>query len=113
MLMLEPVRPAESFTRALKDASPERRTRIGKAIAESGLATQALQGLASEDREETYNSLCLLFTMARTGEVEPLVSAIETHEDAEIRVAAVRLLKMSGQEELATAAVNRRLHPNG
>ena len=50
--------------------------------------------------------------MARTGEVEPLVSAIETHEDAEIRVAAVRLLKMSGQEELATVAVNRRLRPN-
>ena len=112
LIMLEPIRPAESFTRALKDASPERRTRIGKAIAESGLATQALKGLCSEDREETYNSLCLLFTMAKSGEVHPLVNAIETHEDPEIRVAAIRLLKMSGQEELATAAVNRRFKPD-
>jgi len=113
MLALEPIRPAESFTNVLKDASPERKVRIGKAIAESGLANQALKGLCSEDREETYNSLCLLFTMASTGEVEPLVTAIESHEDAEVRVAAVRLLKMSGQEDLATAAVNRRLGPNG
>jgi len=113
LLSLEPIRPAESFTEAVKDASPERQVRIGKAIAESGLATHALKGLCSEDREETYNSLCLLFTMARTGEVEPLVTAIETHEDAEVRVAAIRLLKMSGKEDLATAAVNRRLKPNG
>jgi HEAT repeat protein len=50
--------------------------------------------------------------MARTGEVEPLVNAIESHEDAEVRLAAIRLLKMSGQEELATEAVNQRLKPN-
>ncbi len=112
LMALEPVRPAESFTRALRDASDDRKTRIGKAIAESGLATQALKDLCSQDREETYNGLCLLFTMARTGEVEPLVNAIEKHEDAEVRLAAIRLLKMSGQEELATEAVNRRLRPN-
>lgn len=112
MLSLEPVRPAESFTRALKDASPERSVRMGKAIAESGLAAQAINGLCSDNRDETYNSLCLLFTMARTGEVGPLVGAIESHEDAEVRVAAVRLLKMSGLDDLATEAVNRRLRPD-
>jgi hypothetical protein len=112
LLTLDPVRPVESFTRALKDASDERKTRIGSAIAESGLATQALKDLCSEDREETYNGLCLLFTMARTGEVEPLVTAVVSHEDAEVRLAAVRLLKMSGHDELATEAVSRRLRPN-
>jgi hypothetical protein len=112
MFALDPTRPAEPFTRALKDASEERKTRIGKAMAESGIASQALQDLCSQDREETYNALCLLFTMARTGEVEPLVTAVEEHEDAEIRLAAVRLLKMSGNEELATDAVNRRLRPD-
>lgn len=112
MFALDPTRPAEPFTRALKDAAEERKTRIGKAMAESGIASQALQDLCSQDREETYNALCLLFTMARTGEVEPLVTAVEEHDDAEIRLAAVRLLKMSGNEELATDAVNRRLRPN-
>jgi hypothetical protein len=112
LLTFEPDRPAESFTRALKDAADERKTRIGKAIAESGLATQALKDLCSQDREETYNGLCLLFTMARTGEVEPLVSAVENNDDAEVRLAAVRLLKMSGHEELAAEAVSRRLRPN-
>lgn len=112
MLILEPHRPVEPFTRALKEASTERSARIGKAISDSGLAAQAINTLSSEDREETYNGLCLLFTMAKTGEVEALVKAIETHADAEVRLASIRLLKLSGQEELATAAVERRLRTN-
>jgi hypothetical protein len=109
MLILESQRPVESFTRALKDAGPERSARIGKAISESGLATQAIDTLSSEDREVTYNGLCLLFAMAKTGHVEPLVQAIETHAEAEVRLAAIRLLKLSGHEELSSAAVERRL----
>ena len=109
MLNLESHRPVESFTRALKDAGPERSARIGQAINESGLATQAIDKLSSEDREETYNGLCLLFAMAKTGHVEPLVRAIETHAEAEVRLAAIRLLKLSGHEELSSAAVERRL----
>jgi hypothetical protein len=109
MLILDPERPVEPFTRALKEGSTERSARIGKAISDSGLATQAINTLSSDDRDETYNGLCLLLTMAKTGEVQPLVQAIETHGDAEVRLAAIRLLKLSGQEQLASAAVERRL----
>ncbi len=109
MLNLESHRPVESFTRALKEAGPERSARIGQAISESGLATQAIDMLSSQDREETYNGLCLLFAMAKTGHVEPLVRAVETHAEAEVRLASIRLLKLSGHEELSSAAVERRL----
>jgi HEAT repeat protein len=113
---LEPRRMVESFTRALEEASPERRKNIGAAIADSGLAAEAINNLDAESREETYNALCLLFVMAKTGEVQPLVRAIEEHQNVEVRRAAIKLLTLSGQSEVADAAVKRHLdnyHGNG
>jgi len=107
---LEPRRTVESFTRALEEASPERRKNIGAAIADSGLAAEAINNLDAESREETYNALCLLFVMAKTGEVQPLVRAIEEHENVEVRRAAIKLLTLSGQSEIADAAVKRHLN---
>jgi HEAT repeat protein len=106
---LDPLRPVESFTRALEDASPERRRNIGKALAASGLAAEAINQLDAESREDTYNALCLLFVMAKSGEVQPLADAIEAHHDVEVRRAAIKLLNLSGQSEIAEAAAKRRL----
>jgi len=106
---LEPLRPVESFTKAFEEGSSERRKNIGLAIAESGLATEAVNALIGGSREDTYNALCLLFMMAKTGEVKPLVSAIEQHRDLEVRRAAIRLLALSGQSQVADEAVKRRL----
>ncbi|MBC8030500.1 MAG: hypothetical protein H7Z16_10350 [Pyrinomonadaceae bacterium] len=106
---LDPPRMVESFTRALEEASPERRGNIGSAISTSGLAAELIDMLGGESREETYSALCLLLTMAKTGEVAPLVRAIEVHENVYVRIAAVRLLTLNGQEEVANAAARRRL----
>ena len=75
----------------------------------SGLAVKAIQQLGSEKREDNYNALCLLFTMAKTGEIQPLVEAIERHEDVQVRRAAIRLLNLIGRPEIANAAAKRRL----
>jgi hypothetical protein len=109
---LDAEKPVESFTRALKESSEARRENIGRAIYGSGLANEAINRLCSANREETYNALCLLFTMAKTGKVDALVHVIETHEEVEIRLAAVRLLTLSGHADLANAAVKRRLRVN-
>lgn len=106
---IDPHRPVDPFTKALEEASPERRKNIGAAIAASGLAAHALNDLDAESREDTYNALCLLFVMAKTGEVQPLVEAIEKHGDVEVRRAAIKLLNLSGQSELAETAAKRRL----
>lgn len=106
---IEPARPVDPFTRALEEASPERRRNIGLSIASSGLAAQALNDLDADSREDTYNALCLLFVMAKSGEVKPLIEAIETHPDVEVRRAAIKLLNLSGQSDLAEAAAKRRL----
>jgi len=95
---LEPDRTVDLFNRALEEASADRRRNIGAAIAASGLATEAINNLASESREDTYNALSILFVMAKTGEVAPLLQAVEEHGDDEIGRAVSKLLTLSGHK---------------
>jgi HEAT repeat protein len=94
---------AESFTRALREATPERRREIGAAISSSGLAAESISQLTGESREKTYEAFSLLFLMAKAGEVQPLVRAIEGHPNNEVRLAVVKLLALSGQKEILPA----------
>jgi HEAT repeat protein len=94
---------AESFTRALREAAPERRRQIGSAISSSGLASEAISQLTGESREKTYEAFSLLFLMAKAGEVHPLIRAIEGHPNNEVRLAVVKLLALSGQKEILPA----------
>jgi hypothetical protein len=52
--------------------------------------------------------LSLLFVMAKTGEIQPLVEAIEEYPEPEVCSAAVKLLNVSGQSDAADAALQRR-----
>lgn len=94
---------AEAFTRALREAAPERRRNIGAAIASSGLANEAIGQLTGASRDKTYEAFSLLFLMAKAGEVHPLIRAIESHPDSEVRLAVVKLLALSGQKEILPA----------
>jgi HEAT repeat protein len=94
---------AASFTRALREAPPERRRNIGAALSSSGLAAEAISNLMGESREKTYDAFSLLFLMSKTGEVRPLIRAIEEHPNNEVRLAVVKLLALSGQQEILPA----------
>ncbi len=91
---------ADSFTRALRESPVERRRHIGAALAGSGLAEEAIGNLTGESRDKTYDAFSLLFLMAKAGEVAPLIRAIESHPDNEVRLAVVKLLALSGQHEI-------------
>jgi HEAT repeat protein len=94
---------ADSFTRALRESPVERRRQIGAALAGSGLADEAVGNLTGESRDKTYDAFSLLFLMAKAGEVAPLIRAIESHPDNEVRLAVVKLLALSGQHEILPA----------
>lgn len=91
---------ADSFTRALRAATPERRRRIGAAINASGLAEESIGQLIGDSREQTYEAFSLLFLMAKAGEAQPLLRAIEAHPNNEVRLAVVKLLALSGQKQI-------------
>jgi HEAT repeat protein len=94
---------ADSFTRALRESPLERRRQIGAALAGSGLAEEAVGNLTGESRDKTYDAFSLLFLMAKAGEVAPLIRAIESHHDNEVRLAVVKLLALSGQHDILPA----------
>jgi HEAT repeat protein len=94
---------AATFTRALREGTPERRRKIGQALATSGLAKDAVRNLTGESREKTYDAFSLLFLMAKAGEVQPLLQAIEDYPNVEVRIAVVKLLALSGQPEVVPA----------
>ncbi|MCA1606547.1 MAG: HEAT repeat domain-containing protein, partial [Acidobacteria bacterium] len=99
---LQPDRAA-TFTRALREGTPDRRRKIGQALAASGLAKAAIGNLTGESREKTYDAFSLLFLMAKAGEVQPLMQAIEDYPNVEVRIAVVKLLALSGQPEVVPA----------
>jgi hypothetical protein len=94
---------AAAFTRALREASPERRRKIGGAIAASGLANEAIRNLTGESRDKTYDAFSLLFLMSKAGETQPLMRAIEEHANLEVRLAVVKLLALSDQPDILPA----------
>ncbi len=94
---------AAAFTRALREATPARRRKIGAAIASSGLASEAIRNLTGESRDKTYDAFSLLFLMSKAGEVQPLMRAIEDHPNIEVRLAVVKLLALSGQPDILPA----------
>ena len=94
---------AAAFTRALREGTPERRRKIGAAIATSGLANEAIRNLTGESRDKTYDAFSLLFLMSKAGEVQPLMRAIEEHPNIEVRLAVVKLLALSGQPDILPA----------
>jgi HEAT repeat protein len=94
---------AATFTRALREGTPERRRKIGQALAASGLASEAIGNLTGESREKTYDAFSLLFLMAKAGEAQLLMQAIEDYPNLEVRIAVVKLLALSGQPEIVPA----------
>ena len=106
---LEPGQRAEFFDRAIQEGSFERSLSIGAALVSSGLANEAIEDLGGDRREVIYDALCLLLTLARTGEIATLIRAIEEHPNVVVRRAAIKLVILGGHARSAEAAVKRRL----
>ena len=94
---------AASFTRALREASVERRSHIAAAINGSGLAAEAVENLIGESREKTHDAFSMLFLMARAGEVQLLLRTIEQHQDISVRMSVIRLLTFCNQPNIIPA----------
>ncbi|HEY6046571.1 MAG TPA: hypothetical protein VIU65_08210, partial [Pyrinomonadaceae bacterium] len=97
---------AASFTRALRESSPERRRKIGAAIAGSGLASNAINSLSGEGRDQTFDAYSILFLMAKAGEVAPLLQAIGKHSNVDVRLTSIKLIALSNQQQVLSALRN-------
>jgi hypothetical protein len=100
---------------ALRDGTPEKRRRIGNALADSGLLYEAINDLMAENHESCYGAFSLLFLVAKAGVVEPLSTVIEKHPSLDLSLAVIRLLASSGEPKVAATlerlATNSSLAP--
>jgi HEAT repeat protein len=91
---------ADAYVRLLDTSSPEMLREVARACIKAGMAVQAIDRLASEDRRQAYESFSLLSMLAKSNETEPIVEAIVKHKDYNVRLAAVRLLGLAGSPEI-------------
>ncbi len=94
---------AEIFTRALREATPERRRHIALALDASGIAAESIDSLAGESREKTHEAFSMLFLMAKAGEVQSLFQTIEKHSNIHVRLSVIKLLTFTNRPDIIPA----------
>ena len=94
---------ASCLNNSLRQASHEQRRNLGAALTSSGLVNEAINSLLGPHREKTYGALSLLFLVAKAGEIEPLMQIIENHPSAELRLALIKQLGLSGEPKILPA----------
>lgn len=91
---------ADAYVRVMESATAEELAEVAKACVKAGLAAQAINRLASEDRRQAYEAFSLLSLCAKAGESQPILDTVECHRDIEVRLACIRLLGLSNQPRL-------------
>ncbi|HEY2975291.1 MAG TPA: hypothetical protein VGJ48_22435, partial [Pyrinomonadaceae bacterium] len=94
---------AAYFARLIREVAPEHRRNIGSAMASCGISRDAIKNAVEGRLEEIQDSISLLFLMAKTGEVEPLLRSAADHPDNQVRLSLIRLIGLTGREELIPA----------
>jgi len=91
------------LVRAFHEGDPTQRQQIAAALAASSLVMDAISDLQSGSREKTYLAFSLLFTLAKSGQLQPLLKAVKTHPSIEVRLELVKLLALSQHPDVAPA----------
>jgi len=91
---------ADAYVRVMETAEPAMLTQVARACIKTGIAAQAIDRLASEDRHQAYEAFSLSSLLARANEFATILEAIQNHRDEEVRLCAVRVLNVAGQASL-------------
>ena len=93
---------SEGYVRLIETADAETLRNVASACIKAGMVGQAIDRMISEDRRLAYESFSLLSLLAKANETEPMLEAINSHPEPNVRFALIRLLGTSGQPEVAT-----------
>jgi HEAT repeat protein len=95
---------ADAYVRVTETADPDTLKSVARACIKTGIVAQAVNRLASEDRHQAYEAFSLLSLLAKGNETEPILDAIRSHKDEEVRLCAIRVLNVAAaQPDLAPA----------
>jgi HEAT repeat protein len=92
---------ADAYVRVMETSPPELLHQVAQACIKTGIAAQAVDRLASEDRHQAYEAFSLFSLLARANEIGPIMDVIEHHQDEEARLCAVRVINLAGSSAIA------------
>jgi len=92
---------ADAYVRVMETADAETLQNVARACITTGIVAQAVDRLASEDRHQAYEAFSLLSLLAKANETQPILDAIQSHKDDEVRLSAIRVLNVAAQPDLA------------
>lgn len=92
---------AEAYSRVMKYADLKTLQDFARACVTTGIAAQAVDRLASEDRRHAQEAFALYSVLAKAGEFQPIFETIEKHREVAVKLAAVRVLNVAGNSEAA------------
>jgi HEAT repeat protein len=88
---------ADAYVRLIESGDAETLLGVARACINAGMAKQAIDRLASDDRRQAYEAFTLLSLLARAGETAPILEAIKDYRSDDIRLAAIKVLGIFGQ----------------
>jgi HEAT repeat protein len=94
---------ADAYVRVIETSDAEELTNVAQACIKTGMAAQALDRLASDDRRQAYEAFSLLSLLARANQAQPILEVIERHADINTCMVAVQVLCSNGQPDIAPA----------
>ena len=90
-----------AYARLIESADLKTLQDFAQACVKTGIVSQAVDRLASEDRRQAYEAFSLFSVLAKAGETQPIFDVIENHKDLRIRLCAVRAFSVAGRAESA------------
>ena len=103
---------AAAYVRVMETADGETLRRVARACVNTGIVSQATNRLASEDRRQAYEAFSIFSLLARAQETPPILTVIESHADPEVRLTAVRVLNLAGQDSVLPRLRELATHEN-
>ena len=92
---------ADAYARVIELSDPQELYEVARACITTGMAAQALDRIASDDRRQAYEAFSLLSLLIRANQCQPILDVIEAHSDMNVCKAAIQLMGLSGQPEIA------------
>jgi hypothetical protein len=90
-----------AYARVMATADEKTLQDFAQACVTTGIVSQAIDRLTSEDRRQAQEAFSLFSVLAKAGETQPIFDVIENHKDMRIRLTAVRVLSVAARAEVA------------
>lgn len=88
---------ADAYVRVIETSDDETIRNVANACIQAGIFSQNLDRLASSDHRQAYETFSLICLLAKAGINDPVLDAIASHPNMDVRLKAVHLLTCTGQ----------------